>query len=54
VEAGVGGSEGPDPVPVQGQTGFPTATTAGKLPTQAVCFLCLVTAVLTRLHVRLV
>jgi len=32
MEAGVGGSEGPHPVSVQGQTGLSTATTAGKLP----------------------
>jgi hypothetical protein len=50
VEAGVGGTEGPHPIPVQGQTGLSTATTAGKLPTQAVRFSCPVTAVLTCLH----
>jgi len=32
MEAGVGGSEGPHPVSVQGQTGLSTAATAGKLP----------------------
>lgn len=33
MEAGVGSSEGPHPVPVQRETGFSPATTAGKLPT---------------------